>query len=133
MNAADIEKLHGEIIARHNTVPPTTRFANQVRWLMAEPADRERSADHTRLGGGSRLSDNQRRCIAAEAARQDVDAVYLTFGKRIDNGPSQAYVVLNRPQGPIRRDCDFWIAEGGMLELVASDRSINLSSRPVVS
>jgi len=125
MDAAEIEKLHAELLAAQNTVTPATRFADQLRWLMTGPADRELSADHTRFGGGSRLCANRRWFIADEAGKQDVDAVYLTFGKRKDNGPSQAYVVLNRPEGPIRRDCDFWIAEGGVLELIARDRSMN--------
>lgn len=122
MNQADATALLAEMMVEWTTITPETAFADQVRWLMTAVEDRDGPSGSIRFGGGLRLSGHRPIYIHEHAARSRVDAVYLTFGKRLENGPSQAFVVLTREGKVICNTCDFWMPEDGRLQLVTRDR-----------
>jgi hypothetical protein len=117
----DPKEFYAQRMIEWTTVLPATAFADEVRWRMTG-ADRNEPAAAIRFGGGSRLSDKRCFYISGNAARKGVDAVYLTFGTRLENGPSQAFVAMEVNGKRFSATCDLWQPERGPLQLVSRCR-----------
>lgn len=119
MNRNDAEILRARIIADRTTVRQSTRYADEVRWLMTAPEDRDIPTDSLRFGAGRGLSESRQWHISVAAEKHGPSVVYLRLGKRTDNGPLDALVTLDQAHGLRQHVCDFWMGHSGQLELVS--------------
>ncbi|MES3044001.1 hypothetical protein [Sphingomonas faeni] len=116
---AEKDAIIADFITGLNTLTPETAYADEVRWRMMTDDDRAAPTELPHFGGGPRLSSNRCWMVREAAAREGVDAAYLTFGQRIERGPSMAYVTFHTPRRVRSTSCDFWVDESGTMHFVS--------------
>lgn len=115
----DINEVMAIIELERNVIQHETAIADEVRWQMTAPNEREVSVEHTRFGGGRRPSTHRCWEIADAVIKERVDAAYLSFGKY---GPTCAWVAFTSSGRIERYDCQFWMSRCGRLYFITRER-----------